>query len=71
MLGLFAKFFFFKKMILLHNIQFLAHHNKIMWPKEKTVHLDMVRSMISNFNVPLSLWCKALMTVMYILNRVS
>ena len=32
--------------------------------------MDMVRSMISNSNFPLSLWSEALKTVVYILNRV-
>lgn len=32
--------------------------------------MDMVRSMISNSNLPLSLWSEALKTAVYILNRV-
>jgi len=31
---------------------------------------DMVRSMISNTNIPLSLWNEALKTATYVLNRV-
>ena len=33
--------------------------------------IDMVRSMLSNFTLHISLWNAVLMTVMYILNRVS
>ena len=32
--------------------------------------MDMVRSMVSNSNLPLTLWSEALKTAMYVLNRV-
>jgi hypothetical protein len=33
--------------------------------------MDMVRSMLSYFTLPISLWMEALKTVVHILNRVS
>lgn len=32
--------------------------------------IEMVRSMLNNFSLPLSLWIYALKTAMYVLNRV-
>jgi len=32
--------------------------------------MDMVRSMLSNSSLPISLWMEALKTVVYLLNRV-
>ena len=45
------------------------HQNSIAERQNRTL-MDMVRSMLSNSKLPLSLWMYALKTAVYLLNRV-
>ena len=62
---------FYRNTTLLPNTQCLAHHPKMVWLKKwnRTIK-DMVRSMVSNFNLLLFLWSEAIKTTTYLLNRV-
>jgi hypothetical protein len=60
------------KTVLLFSIQHLVNRNEMgLVERRNRTLMDMVRSMLSYFNLPLGLWMEDLKTVILILNRVS
>ena len=59
-----------KNMAFVLNTQCLVRHSRMVLLKGNRTLMEMVRSMMSYFSVPISLWGEALKTAMYILNRV-
>jgi len=69
MSGPFAKFLEEQGIIAQYTISGTPQQNDVVERRNKRL-IDMVRSMITNSNLPLNLWNEALKTVVYILNRV-
>ena len=68
-LGPFAKFLQEHGIVAQYTMPGSPNQNGVAERRNQTL-LDMVRSMLSNSNLPKSLWAKALKTTVYILNRV-
>uniref|UniRef100_A0A2P2MWM4 Retrovirus-related Pol polyprotein from transposon TNT 1-94 n=1 Tax=Rhizophora mucronata TaxID=61149 RepID=A0A2P2MWM4_RHIMU len=67
--GPFAKFLESRGICALYTIPGTPQQNGVAERRNRTL-MDMVRSMLSNSTVPLSLWMHALRTAAYLLNRV-
>ncbi|CAL9113449.1 unnamed protein product [Musa textilis] len=68
-LGHFAKFLQEHVIIAQYTMPGSPDQNGVAERRNRTL-LDMVRSMLSNSNIPKFLWTEALKTAVYILNRV-
>lgn len=68
-LGPFANFLKEQGVIAQYTILGSPHQNGVVERRNRTL-IDMVRSMINKYSLPLSLWSEALKTAVYILNRV-
>ena len=66
--GPFAKFLQEEGIIAQYTMPGTPQQNGVSERRNRTL-MDMVRSMMSNSDLPLSLWSETLKTVMYILNR--
>ena len=67
--GPFAKFLQEHGIVAQYTMPGSPNQNGVVERRNWTL-LDMVRGMLSNSNLPKSLWAEALKTVVYILNRV-
>ena len=67
--GPFAKFLQESGIVAQYTMLSSLDQNGVVERRNRTL-LDMVRSMLSNSNIPKSLWTEALKTAVYILNRV-
>ena len=67
--GPFAKFLQESGIVAQYTMLSSPDQNGVVERRNRTL-LDMVRSMLSNFNLSKSLWTEALKTAMYILNRI-
>jgi len=68
-LGLFAKFLEKRGICAQYTMAGTPQQNGVSERRNRTL-MDMVRSMLSNSSLPVSLWMYALKTAMYMLNRV-
>ena len=68
MIGPFAKFLENEGIIAQYTMPGTPQQNSMAERRNRTL-LDMVRSMISNSNLPISLWSEGLKTAVYLLNR--
>ena len=69
MIGLFAKFLKGEGIVAQYTMSGTPQQNGVAKRRNRTL-MDMVRSMISNSQLPLSLWSEALKTTVYVLNWV-
>ncbi|KAH9667906.1 hypothetical protein KPL70_021226 [Citrus sinensis] len=67
--GPFARFLEENGIVTQYTMLGSPYQNGVAERRNRTL-MDMVRSMISNSNLPLSLWSEALKTAVYVLNRV-
>ena len=67
--GPFARFLEGQGIVAQYTMSGSPSQNGVAERKNRTL-MDMVRSMISNSDLPLSLWSEALKTMAYVLNRV-
>ncbi|KAH9760840.1 Integrase catalytic domain-containing protein [Citrus sinensis] len=68
--GPFARFLEENGIVTQYTMSGSPYQNGVAERRNRTL-MDIVRSMISNSNLPLSLWSEALKTAVYVLNRVS